>query len=1071
MGSAASVMTNVSIIPPRPYMEGKLPKKYFKLVLFPTLKRAGKMGFTETMLLKLFAVFLNTNGNETGVTNSVECLHYFGGRKTKVIERIFTFAPFPANVLYNYKLRMYNQNELLKQQLKSTINKEETEVPEAFEYDISAQVSPQAALMSFKYETAIQRVNDFGLSEYDFEDWIIMLWNYCTLTDAQLAQYLFEIFDQENTGLIERADVETMYRMVYDCDDYDKVQVSNIPFISLIDQIDEFAGESAQENVDSSSMLSIAMSSSLPLPSSPPPTTTTQQVISKADFMSYCTKSTHFIDPAIEYRNRLIVWSGGADLWATVKNHRQRKLQKLFRYKVHYTMKHQSIKSKLLTLTSHHHQHLGPNSVVMPLVMCLESLLMRICRDEIEDELYEDDDDDDDYDEKQLLAIAGQNSDKLSEITSNKRRRKVTSTKERLATHVKTAQLISSLENGDADDSPRSDVLSLISGGGGGAGLKGVDLVAMQGDIINNKLKVSELYKDLFRDVENAKNEAEESKSNLDHLLDEVSDTEYYIPTVMKRHQVRLDLYKLLDTWKIKNETYYNILDEKELLFCKGTPEDHRRRYLDYIDTDEGMYLRKLYTIKISIGSVLNHAAEASPAMQSAAEGENRVSSSDQHAASAAGDDSLIQTIIQAKIANQVDAPAAVGHNASMISRDNDDVSLLDGSSSCEEPRLEQLEQQQSSQITDDQLVGDASMSTLGTLGGVAPAVDLPLQPTHGQQPTKSSSNIKFKIKEVIEMNAAAVTATQLIEELARIEQEELNDYLEQIRNNKIKSVPFLLASNILHAKKVASSSSAKSGVIKSRAQSFQTDSSPQDQDESEIDNSLTILNIATKNKNMFDAIFRGSSSQESSSDTMSLMGKNTKKAHVAAQSKQKLAAKDVYNKSSTAVRNAIKALTDGKGNWNDEKVENAGDQRHVPAASMTDASRSRKSMTDYVSQGQGRRGSASSGYYAPSQGQGRNGSQYSGDERSSAHGSAIKSSSSNFNRRVRKGAAESNLDKVERMQALNSCDREMNVVKKYVTKDKIIVAQSKVSDSIAMKALVGWFHSYSNYDIAFFSL
>ena len=97
---------------------------------------------------------------------------------------------------------------------------------------------------------------------------------------------LFEFMDPGNTKLLERPDVETMYRAIYDCDDPDEFQINLIPF-----------------NSDGS--------------------------IAKDVFVDYVSRKTHLIQPAIDYQSSLTRKLGGVLLWHNLCVFRSKTYDKL----------------------------------------------------------------------------------------------------------------------------------------------------------------------------------------------------------------------------------------------------------------------------------------------------------------------------------------------------------------------------------------------------------------------------------------------------------------------------------------------------------------------------------------------------------------------------------------------------------------------------------------------------------------------------------------------------------------------------------------------------------------------
>ena len=58
----------------------------------------------------------------------------------------------------------------------------------------------------------------------------IVLWNYCTYTPKLMARHLWEIYDIDGVDILEKPDIESMYRMMYDCDDYEYSIIKRFPF-------------------------------------------------------------------------------------------------------------------------------------------------------------------------------------------------------------------------------------------------------------------------------------------------------------------------------------------------------------------------------------------------------------------------------------------------------------------------------------------------------------------------------------------------------------------------------------------------------------------------------------------------------------------------------------------------------------------------------------------------------------------------------------------------------------------------------------------------------------------------
>ena len=1177
MGGGASVMTNVSIIPSRKYMEGKLPKKYFTVILFPSLHKLKRLGFTEAMLLKLYCVFLNINGNETGTTTISECLHYYGGKITKLIERIFIFLPAAANILYNYRILLSNENDNKRRFMNGGDDEEEEpEITEAFEYDITAQVTPSAALLMYKYEVPIQKVNDCGLSEYDFEDWLLLIWNFCTLSNDQLSEYLFEIFDYDNSGFLERADVETMYRMIYNCDGYDEIELSKIPFRNHTDTIadnddknkdDEMRLENQAKDEgmasavvmipnQNESSVSVAVSGSVRM-------NQTKLIISKSAFVQFCRLNRHFVEPLLDYRSRVIKWSGGRDIWNTVINFRKTTLQKFFTVKTYEKLKNESLRSQLLTITGKQF-HDRSRFRNMTLEMSLEVLLMKICKlDHANEETVWEHDEEDEGEQEEKRKGGNQSilqglfikdkqisSSTISSTTRDKREK-------RLNTHdmLKNHLLVSSAEQSMMTEEQmrrledvRSENASVTGVSAVGVGMELLsfslshDFSASKDAILSNKMKIAELHQNLFRDIEEAKSAAEELKQSLDDSLDEIESTEYYISDVMSHRKVRLSLFQFLDDWKEKNEVYYQLLDAKEREFADGTPADNHRRYLDFIDTEEGSLLRKMYIIKLTAAATLQRKAQDSAQLldqqQAATVGDannsnSKVSSRRQSLPSLlpshTADNEFLQSPHSVSMSSASASLSLKGLNMSISipdrlvtvkEEDEDTISLLDQDRSVTDAphthpgeggdEMSQITIQEDNNelhlhttVTDDKkasennetamnvssssvlnhpvsvtaAVGDGhdqssavtGGSTLGGGGGGASFVastlssmtntittlrrirNLPIPPTAVSNTNSNSSTIKpvkkFKLthKQELELNAAMVMASKSITELVRIEEEELEEYLNLIRTNQINSVPFLLASNIIHAKKISSTmSTAAAGTmspaptIKRRGGSASavvsvdrrtgtgrsgysvtadSDDNYDGSSDNNEDESFAILNLSsnanakrlTNLVNLVTGQKQQSANGNGNGSTSAALKMNNNKTDAL-----------ILKNSSVAVQKAIKALKKGNSSWKNNKTDDDSNLRTTSRGSYKSNSRSHISASD------------------------------SYNDNSSIGESHLSHLSSKMSRTKSKSKliesnSQLNLEKLDKLKAFNTTDADLEKCKKYSLSEDFDYSEQQV--------------------------
>jgi hypothetical protein len=131
------------------------------------------------------------------------------------------------------------------------------------------------------YVEQVDPHNPVGLA---FGPWAMEVWSFLSLDYSQLARFVFEIFDVDHKGVIEKADVETIYRMLYDCDDGDAYYIDQVPFDSAL-------------------------------------------AVSKADFCKYCAKHRHIIQPVISYQRKLRRRIGGNSMWEGLTGYRRRYFQ------------------------------------------------------------------------------------------------------------------------------------------------------------------------------------------------------------------------------------------------------------------------------------------------------------------------------------------------------------------------------------------------------------------------------------------------------------------------------------------------------------------------------------------------------------------------------------------------------------------------------------------------------------------------------------------------------------------------------------------------------------------------
>lgn len=190
------------------------------------------LGITEEVGFNLFIAFVQIDINQDGRVDVKECFSFIGGRPTKFTQRVF----------HNQRLKANGDVEII------------------------------------------------GLK---FIEFVKVLWNFCTMSYYTLAQYIFEIMDVDNTAVLEREDIEAIYRMLYDCPQHDEVAVGLYSFYN-------------------------------------------NQII-KQDF---CKISGHIgitfrnqmlIQPAIDFQRRIHKKIGGKRLWDQLSAHRKKNFEEIDR--------------------------------------------------------------------------------------------------------------------------------------------------------------------------------------------------------------------------------------------------------------------------------------------------------------------------------------------------------------------------------------------------------------------------------------------------------------------------------------------------------------------------------------------------------------------------------------------------------------------------------------------------------------------------------------------------------------------------------------------------------------------
>lgn len=208
------------------YMGGKTLLKFFREDTWPALADLfERLGMNESKAFEIFKSFAKTDVNEDGLVDIEECFKFLGGKRTKFTERILYSEPFEDD---------------------------------------------DGNLQS-------------GLT---FKQFIIALWNYCTLTPAGIARYLFEIFDVDENEMLEKPDVISMFKMLYDVDEHEEDYIAIYKFDQYVK-------------------------------------------VSKENFCSISAKEPYLIQPALDYQKTLRSRVGGKGMWSALARYREHELHSI----------------------------------------------------------------------------------------------------------------------------------------------------------------------------------------------------------------------------------------------------------------------------------------------------------------------------------------------------------------------------------------------------------------------------------------------------------------------------------------------------------------------------------------------------------------------------------------------------------------------------------------------------------------------------------------------------------------------------------------------------------------------
>lgn len=71
-------------------------------------------------------------------------------------------------------------------------------------------------------------MDEDGSGEIDFREFVVAMWNYCTLGKAALILFAFDLYDNDNSGKIDISEIQLMLKEVYGKDQKDSQQARNV---------------------------------------------------------------------------------------------------------------------------------------------------------------------------------------------------------------------------------------------------------------------------------------------------------------------------------------------------------------------------------------------------------------------------------------------------------------------------------------------------------------------------------------------------------------------------------------------------------------------------------------------------------------------------------------------------------------------------------------------------------------------------------------------------------------------------------------------------------------------------
>jgi hypothetical protein len=312
--------------PKRRYMGGKSLLKFFTEDIMPIMDHLlERLGFSEATGYEMFRHFAFIDINENGVIDINECLKYFVIEKTIFSERVF------------YHVLNGGDEEMAK--IMNT----------------NGNVSDNSKKTGINMN--VNHLRKVGLT---FQDFVLLIWQFCTLSKGGVARYIYEIFDTDNNHSLSKAFLRTIYQMMFNTTEVDEEYISFYPLVIVEDpqiarqralkakekkekrekekenrrnmrknskkrdrQMNRIKGseslkQSADHNSDDSDMSDNDSDDDL--------TMVLWEEITKSSFLETSNNQPALIQPALDIQNRIKRKIGGKGMWETLCKYRDNKL-------------------------------------------------------------------------------------------------------------------------------------------------------------------------------------------------------------------------------------------------------------------------------------------------------------------------------------------------------------------------------------------------------------------------------------------------------------------------------------------------------------------------------------------------------------------------------------------------------------------------------------------------------------------------------------------------------------------------------------------------------------------------